>query len=127
MVVLLSRQKRFAEAHELLADVINGLDEPRGRTNETFKFDAEAELARAEERWDEAVSIYQTIVNIYRNRGHRWFLARYLIDMGDALLGRDGPGDHEQAQEAYRHSLEMFTEMDAPGYIQVLKQRLENM
>ncbi len=50
--------------------------------------------------------------------------ARQLIDLGDCLVGRALPGDREQAQGVYQQALEMFTEMGAPGYIQVLEKRL---
>jgi hypothetical protein len=40
-------------------------------------------------------------------------------------MGRDLPGDREGAEQVYRQSLEMFTEMGAAGYIQVLEERLE--
>ena len=48
-------------------------------------------------------------------------------DLGDALVARNEPGDLERAQEAYRQSLDMFTEMGAPGYIKVLEERLEDL
>jgi hypothetical protein len=44
--------------------------------------------------------------------------------MGEALIGRDLPGDRERAEQVYHQSLEMFTEMGATGYIQVLEERL---
>jgi len=53
--------------------------------------------------------------------------ARSLIDLGDALLGRNEPGNHERARQTYRESLDMFTEMGAPGYIKVLEKRLGEM
>jgi hypothetical protein len=34
------------------------------------------------------------------------------------------PGDQDRAQEPYQQSLNMFTEMGAPGYIKVLEERL---
>jgi hypothetical protein len=44
-----------------------------------------------------------------------------------ALVGRNEPGDLERAWETYQQSLDMFTEMGAPGYIQVLEERLKDM
>jgi tetratricopeptide (TPR) repeat protein len=127
MVVIFSRQERFAEAREWLAEVIDDLDQPNSKPNVVFKFDAEAEFARAERRWDEAVSACRAQIDIYQGGGYRWPWARQLIDLGDALIGRDGPSDRERAEGAYRQSLEMFTEMGASGYIQVLEERLGGM
>jgi hypothetical protein len=63
-------------------------------------------------------------IEIYQIRGYRWRWARKLIDLGDALVGRNEPGDLEKARETYQQSLDMFTEMGAPGYIKVLEERL---
>ena len=48
--------------------------------------------------------------------------------LGDAtveatLVGRNEPGDLEKARETHQKSLDMFTEMGAPGYIEVLEGR----
>jgi transposase-like protein len=53
--------------------------------------------------------------------------ARKLIDLGDTYVSRDKPGDLEKVQETYQQSLDMFTEMGAPGYIKVLEERLGNL
>ena len=44
-----------------------------------------------------------------------------------ALVGRNEPGDLERARETYQQSLDMFTEMGAPGYIKVLEERLGDL
>jgi len=127
LVILSSRQGRFTEAHERLAEVIKDLNQPISKGHEVFRFQAEAELARAEGRWEEAVNNFQALINIYQAGGYRWLWARQLIDLGDALVGRDLPGDRDKAEQVYRQSLEMFTEMGALGYIQVLEERLGGM
>ncbi|MBE0409308.1 MAG: hypothetical protein IBX69_06205 [Anaerolineales bacterium] len=127
MVTLLSRQERIIEAHEWLTDVVNDLGQPISRCNEVFRFKAEAELARVKRCWEEALSKNQALIDIYQLGGYRWQWARQLIDLGDALIGRNIPGDFEKANETYKQSLEMFTEMEASGYIQVLEERLGEM
>jgi class 3 adenylate cyclase/tetratricopeptide (TPR) repeat protein len=124
LVVISVRRMRFTEAHEQLAQIIKDINQPSNKEEEMYKFRAEAELARAEGYWEEAVSKYKTIVDIWQAGGYRWNWARMLIDLGDVLIGRNLPGDREQAKQVYLQSLEMFTEMDAPGYIQVLQERL---
>jgi class 3 adenylate cyclase/tetratricopeptide (TPR) repeat protein len=127
LVVVSSRLERFTEAHERLAEIIKRLNHPIPKGVEVYRFIAEAELARAEGRWEAAVTNCQALVDIYQAGGYRWRWARQLIDLGDSLVSRNLPGDQEQAVQAYRQSLEMFTEMGAPGYIQVLEERLEGM
>jgi tetratricopeptide (TPR) repeat protein len=127
MVVISSRLERFAEAHERLAEVIKELDQPIPKPIEMFRFQAEAELARAEGSWEDAVSKCQALIDILQAGGYWWQVAWRFIDIGDSLIGRDLPGDREEAMKVYRQSLEMFTEMGAPGYIQVLEERLGRM
>jgi hypothetical protein len=87
----------------------------------------EALLASTEGRWDEAISKRLARIDTCQADGDRFAWAWNLIPLGDSLVGRDLPGDRERAEQAYRQSLEMFTEMGAPGYIQVLEQRLGGM
>jgi predicted ATPase/class 3 adenylate cyclase len=124
MAVLLSQQERYSEAREWLAEVIDDLNEPISGINQALTIWAQAEIARAESRWDEALLGYQTIIEYTQQYGYRWQLARQLINLGDVLQGRDETGDREKAKEAFSQSLEMFKEMGASGYIRVLEERL---
>jgi tetratricopeptide (TPR) repeat protein len=114
LAIISSRKGIILEARERLAEVpAHNL----AKLQESFRLRAEAELAVAEKRWDEAISAWETLIKIYKAGEYRWFWARYLIDLGDALLGRDGPGDREAAEQAFRQSLEMFSKMGAPEVI----------
>jgi tetratricopeptide (TPR) repeat protein len=125
LVIILIRQMCIPEAREQITGIIKDINQPSNKEEEMYKFRAEAELARAEGYWEEAVSKYKTIVDIWQAGGYRWNWARILIDLGDVLISRNLPDDRKQALQAYRQSLEMFTEMGASGYIQVLEERLE--
>lgn len=125
LVIILIRQMCIPEAREQITGIIKDINQPSNKEEEMYKFRAEAELARAEGDWEEAVSKYKTIVDIWQAGGYRWNWARILIDLGDVLISRNLPDDRKQALQAYRQSLEMFTEMGASGYIQVLEERLE--
>ena len=78
-------------------------------------------------RWGDVVPASETSIDIMKSCGNRWGWARRLIDLGDALVGRKKPGDSERAREIYQQSLNMFTEMGAPGYIKVLQERLRDL
>ena len=131
LVIILVRQLRFAEARERLNEVIKSLEQLKSvestKSFESNILSAQAEFARAEGRWDEAMSKVKALIDIYRAGGYKWNWARQLIDQGDVLISRDLPGDQEQAMQVYRQSLEMFTDMGASGYIQVLEERLGGM
>ena len=64
------------------------------------------------------------VLEKHQNSGYRYNSARWLINLGDAIKFRNEPGDWERARKTYQQSLEMFTEMGAPGYIKVLEERL---
>jgi class 3 adenylate cyclase/tetratricopeptide (TPR) repeat protein len=124
LAILYSRQKHISKAHKLLAEAINSIVQPESNAARAERLTSEAELAMAEGHLDEAVSLCHTLIDLYQAGGFRWRHARTLIDLGDALAGRNGPGDLGQAQATYQQALDMFTEMGSPGYVQVLEKRM---
>jgi tetratricopeptide (TPR) repeat protein len=125
LAAILARKGQRQEAQNHLASVLQEYGPDLTKLQQSYRLQAEMELALAEERWDEALAACQALIDNFQAGGYRWYWARQLIDRGDALLKRDGPGDREAAEQAYRQSLEMFTEMGAPGYVRVLEERLE--
>ena len=63
----------------------------------------------------------------YQRGGYVYNSARWLINLGGVYLSRGKPGDRDRARQTYQLSLEMFTEMGAPGYIKVLEERLASI
>jgi tetratricopeptide (TPR) repeat protein len=124
MILVCARKKQFDQAKGWLAKVKehNNLLEFDG--TKMLQLRAEVELAFADRRWGEAVAACQSLIEICQRTGHRWEWARRLIDLGDALVQRDEPGDQEQARQHLQQSLEMFTEMGADGYVDVVQERL---
>jgi tetratricopeptide (TPR) repeat protein len=113
-----SLQGRFADAHHLLAELLSA--PPK------LFLEAKAIHAMAERRWDQAASVTQSLIKLLQGSSRRWEWARALIDLGDIYAQRGQPGDRERAREAYQQSLEMFSEMEAGGYVRVVKERLYN-
>ena len=128
LVVAYIRGDRLNQAMDQFAQANENITKTRpGHSFEEVVSIIELEFAFAEKRWTEGISICESLLEIYRISGERWDLARRLIDLGDALVGRDETGDKQRAHDTYQQSLDMFTEMGAPGYIQVLEERLGNM
>jgi class 3 adenylate cyclase/tetratricopeptide (TPR) repeat protein len=118
--------RRISAAQEQFIRAQNDIS-PSSKDNNLYRIcllNAEIALALTGENWDQALNASRSSIDIYKNCSHRWGWARRLIDLGDALVGRDEPGDLELARETYQQSLDMFTEMGAPGYIKVLEERL---
>jgi tetratricopeptide (TPR) repeat protein len=88
---------------------------------------AKFELAYSEQRWNDAVEFSETSTELYQRSSYLWGWARSMIDLGDAFISRNETGDLERARETYQQSLDTFTEMGAPGYIQELEERLRKM
>jgi tetratricopeptide (TPR) repeat protein len=119
-----TRMGLIQEARDRLSAALQDSTQISFQTREAYRLQAEAEIASAEQNWDQAISSCQALIDIYLQGGYRWKWARHLIDLGDAHLGRGGTSDRAQAEQAYRQSLEMFTEMGATGYVKVLEERL---
>ena len=119
-----ARKGDSGKAQELYEEEKNTIAGPEVYMDQVLRLWTEFELAYADERWSESIAACESLVEICERSEHRWDWARRLIDLGDAYLGRNEPGDLEKVREIYQQSLDMFIEMGAPGYIKVLEERL---
>jgi tetratricopeptide (TPR) repeat protein len=86
-----------------------------------------ARLARAEERWSEALSAFGALVGIHESLGWRWRRARALLDWAEVHVIRGEPGDLEQAEVLLRQSRAMFEEMGLSRFVALTEQRLHDL
>ena len=126
LAIVHARQRRFTQADDWISRAKEFVCQHETILSESQLSNVDFEIAFAKERWTEAATACEKSIEIYQNRGYRWRWARKLIDLGDSLVGRNEPGDLDLARETYQQSLDMFTEMGAPGYIRVLEKRLED-
>jgi class 3 adenylate cyclase/tetratricopeptide (TPR) repeat protein len=127
LAIVCARQRHFSRANDWFSRANDITGQYKTDFSKTQCSIVEFELAFVEHNWAEAVIACKKSIEIYKNSGHRWEWARRLIDLGDALIGRNQTGDQERARGVYQESLDMFTEMGAPGYIKVLEERLNNL
>ena len=127
MLIVCARQKNFDEVHDWIAEVKDLQKIQEFDSYKMLKLRTDVELAFADGCWEEAISACQSLIEIYQRTGHRWEWARRLIDLADAIMHRDEPGDQEQARKHLQQSLEMFTEMGATGYVGVVQERLQDL
>jgi tetratricopeptide (TPR) repeat protein len=127
LVIVYVRLGLYTEARTWLKKAIDLSQHQESNLYRALHANAKFELAYAEGHWDDATEACNTSIEVYKNCGHRWRFARKLIDLGDVLAARDNPGNLDEAREIYQQSLDMFTEMGAPGYIKVLEERLGEM
>jgi hypothetical protein len=117
--IVYSRQERLPEAQELLGQPMDDKTF-HGRENNRLV----ASHAMAEQRWSDMVAACNAAIGVFKGCGHKLWWARQLIDLGDAYRYRNEPGDQDCARVTYQQTLDMYTEMGAPGYIRVLEERL---
>jgi tetratricopeptide (TPR) repeat protein len=86
---------------------------------------AEAHQALAEGYWPEALAAFEATVDTMGHAKLRWYRARILVDWAEAHLARGESGDRERAGELLREAEAEFEAMDAPLYVQRVKERLE--
>jgi tetratricopeptide (TPR) repeat protein len=124
LAMVFARQGRLSEAKQQMEQA----EQTRKRTeyamDKIHKLLVEIELAFTTGRWQEAVNACEKRRDICKSMNAQGIETRSLIDLADALRNRNDPGDRERARETYQQSLDMFTEMGAPGYIRVLEERL---
>jgi class 3 adenylate cyclase/tetratricopeptide (TPR) repeat protein len=124
LAVVRTRQGRLTEARHLYEQERRLFGESESSLDKMYRYWPEYELAFAEEHWGEAVASSKSLIEMCERTGHRWWLARGLIDLVDALIHRQESSDLERARKAVHRSMDMFTEMGAPGYVKVLEERL---
>ncbi len=88
---------------------------------------AAAHLALLEGRWPEALAAFKATHDSLGHMKARWYQARVLIDWAEAHLARGEPGDSDRAAELLSEAEAEFEAMGAHGYLQRVKERLEEL
>jgi tetratricopeptide (TPR) repeat protein len=124
LAIMYTRQGLFSQTEDWLSRVEDIFSQHETHISESQRSNVNFEIAYDRGHWTEAVTACEESLEIFQIGGYRWRKARTLIDLGDAFRERNAPGDLERARETYQHSLQVFSEMGAPGYIKVLEERL---
>jgi class 3 adenylate cyclase/tetratricopeptide (TPR) repeat protein len=127
MSVLCSRQGKLEQAAGWLETGLQLSEDNPGYLERKDLIKAEVELAIAHKEWDKAMEGYATYLALVEGAEQRWEVARTYLDWADIYVSRDELDDRDRAQELYRKSLDMFTEMGADGYVKVVKERLDDL
>ena len=84
-------------------------------------------LAGGEGRWSDAIAAAEQGISFLAGLGLRWDQARSTIDLAAAHAARGEPGDPERARALLREAREMFEQMGAPRYAQIVDDRLDSL
>jgi sigma-B regulation protein RsbU (phosphoserine phosphatase) len=124
LAMIRARQGQLDGAHRLLA----AAPEPQGNTSRTWYEVAQAEaagnIAVAEERWQDAASNFQRVVELSEQREQQWHQAHGLEEWASALIARGTPQDLQQAQRLLEQARTLFEQRDATYYVALVRRRL---
>jgi serine phosphatase RsbU (regulator of sigma subunit) len=120
-----SIQGDLKSARQVLADARECASPPPGRFDELWLAWAEAMMARADRRWREAVAAFERTANFAAALGVRWWWAHSLQGWATVHLTRGEPSDLERARALLREAGTIFSELEAPYYVDMIEQRLQ--
>ena len=117
-------QGNHPEAHAILADVQRSAGARPSVWDELLIRHAEAELAAAEQRWEDAISACEAVVDINARTSERWYWARALLELAGLHVRRGEAEDLARAQALYNLSSDLFKKMGAVAYTRLIESRL---
>jgi tetratricopeptide (TPR) repeat protein len=127
MSIVRARQGRVDEARHFLGEAREHPRRHKRFTNEAIEALTEAELLASEQRWSDALEMYDAAATLTGKMGLRWWWARILRDWADVHLARGEPTDLERAQALLRESRSACAEMGSPYYAALLEERLQSV
>jgi RimJ/RimL family protein N-acetyltransferase len=81
----------------------------------------------AQQELDKAMERYASYTALVKEAEDLWEVGRSYLDVRDVYTMRNEAGDLDKAMDAYQQSLDVVTEGDAEGYVQVLKARIDDL
>ena len=88
---------------------------------------AEAQLAAAEQRWQEAFFHYEAAIEILARKGLRLEWARTLQEWAGANIARGKTEDFERAKELYLEAQNLFEEIDTTYYSNYVEEQIDRL
>jgi serine phosphatase RsbU (regulator of sigma subunit)/class 3 adenylate cyclase len=121
--IVYSRKEDFQEARHWLDELRQIKITRTSIWDDMYLLMAEAELARAEERWKDAQAAYEALAEINRRTEQIWDWARALHNLAEVLVARGEAEDFARAQMLYSQALEIYRKMGAFAYAQIIEGR----
>ncbi len=129
MTILRARQMKIPAAREALKQAQAALEkiEKDSIWRDTYIGHADAELAAAEGRYADAITILEEIVANYARIGARWSWARTLHDWAEVHIRSGSPADFERARALLREAQTLYQEMKANRHVEIMENRLKKV
>ena len=122
--ILRVRQGRLEQARQDLARLEELLQEEPIPFMQIEAARAQAEVALAEGRYDDAIAALDQAAEIAGRREMRWRQGVLLRDLAAAHLSRGEAGDQERARTLLQEALELFETIGAAWYVEQVGDRL---
>lgn len=122
--ILRTRQRKFQEARRWLQEArVSAVAKPSGLRDILYR-QAEAELAMAEERWEDALNCFTALL-AEKSRLSYFYSAWMLVLWADTLMSRGEPADLEQAQGFLLEARAIFEQMESETFVKLVNKRLQ--
>jgi len=118
-------QGRMADAQRMLKETRERSTRRQGLGYAARLRWAEARLAMAESRWQEALSAYEMVARLVEEIGARWHLANIQREWAEVHATRGLPDDYERARDLLNKSLGTFQASGIAHYAGVVQSRLQ--
>ena len=125
LAAFIASQGQIQEGHNLLAEARNMAKDWLYPTVEAALLWGEAQMATTEEQWEEAVTAYESLVEIYTRCGMRWEQARTLVDWALVIISQRDSTDTCKAQSLLQEAYTLFREMGIKRYSVLVREHLE--
>lgn len=120
-----ARKGQFEKAHLTIAKAREKAKERTTAWTENSLHNAARDLAEAEGRWADALSLTEKMAGFEARLGRRWHWARTLMDWAAMHVRIGEPTDLQRAQALLREARSAFAEMGATGYVDAVDEQLE--
>jgi serine phosphatase RsbU (regulator of sigma subunit) len=120
-------QGRVESAKQMLTEAEAMVGANTYPVEETLLIWMKGHLAIAQDQWDEALDFFKTATKRMKDMGLRWNWARITRDWAEALITRRQPSDLEQARVLLTQCLEIFRQIGATHYAELVDERLSTL
>jgi serine phosphatase RsbU (regulator of sigma subunit) len=125
LAILRARQRRISEAWEALQKAEQADREKKTIWRDNYIGHAQAEIAAAEGKYEDAIAIFEGVAARYARLGARWSLARTLHDWAEIHIKSRSAADYERARALLREAQTLYEAMGARGHADWMEVRLK--
>jgi len=121
--IVKTHQRDYQEAHRWLQEARLSATGKPNMFMDVLIFQAEAELAMAEKRWDDALNCFHALA-AQKPKLNYFYSGWMLILWADTLMSKGEPADLEQAQGHLLEAQAIFEKIGSKNFLSLVKERI---